>query len=116
MPDPEKTWQDVAEVILNSWPAGPGSKGWERDQLAGYVAELQSRNLTAHWAIKGLRASLSAFVPSAGEVLALAREAMPPLTAVDIEEAKRLHRERRREEQARELEAPAPAARRKDSR
>lgn len=78
------TWQDVAEVVMNSWPAGPGNKGWERDQLGGYVAELQERKLSPHWAIVGLRASTSAFIPSAGEVLGLAREAKGPPTAEEI--------------------------------
>ncbi len=105
MADDSKTWQDVAEVIMNSWPAGPGSKGWERDQLAGYVAELQERKLTPYWAIRGLRASMSAFIPSAGEVLALARAEMPPLTAAEIEEAGRRQLERRRAQRAAELDA-----------
>jgi len=95
MPD-EKSWQDVAEVVMNSWPAGPGSKGWERNQLGGFVTELQERNLTPHWAIKGLRASQSSFIPSAGEVQKLARAAMPPLTAGDIQDIQdRQARERR---------------------
>lgn len=91
----EPTWQDVAEVVLNSWPAGPGNKGWERDQLSGYVTELQVRKLTPQWAVTGLRASQSAFIPSAGEVLALARAAMPPLTAVEIDELAKQQLERR---------------------
>ena len=88
----------VIAVIMRSWPGGVANRGWELKTLGGYVAELQERNLTAHWAIKGLRASLSAFIPSAGEVLALAREAMPPLTAVEIDALQRQHLERRRAE------------------
>lgn len=110
MLEPAKTWQDVAEVVINSWPAGPGSKGWERDQLAGYVAELQERKLSAHWAIVGLRASQSAFIPSAGEVLALARAAMPPLTAVEIDELSRLQLARHRVKLAQELTAERATA------
>jgi hypothetical protein len=92
----DTTWQDVAEVVLNSWPAGPGSKGWERGQLDGYIIELQERSLTPAWAIVGLRACLSDFIPSAGRVLALAREKLPPLTAVDLQRAEHRHLDRAR--------------------
>ncbi len=74
---------------MNSWPAGPGNKGWERGQLAGYVAELQERKLTPELAIVGLRSSTSDFIPSAGRVLELARASRRPLTAMAIQDAER---------------------------
>lgn len=86
-----KTWQDVAEVVMNSWPAGPGNKGWERDQLGGYIGELQERRLTAHGAIVGLRASGSGFIPSAGEVRELALAAVGPPSTADVIAAQERH-------------------------
>lgn len=83
----EKSWQDVAEVIVVRWPAGPGNRGWEREQLDAYVAELQVDRLTPHWALVGLRASGSDFMPSVGSVTRLAREAKGPPTAAEIAEA-----------------------------
>ncbi len=88
MPD-DTTWQDVAETLVTCWLAGPGNKGWEREQVTAFIAELQERKLTPHWALKGLRASGSPFIPSVGEVQALARAAMPPMTAADIADAER---------------------------
>lgn len=87
----EKTWHDVAEIIVNSWPAGPGNKGWEREHLAGYVAELGERKLTPRRAILGLRQSTSPFIPAAGEVVALAREAQGPPTSAQIAAATAKH-------------------------
>lgn len=81
MPD-DTTWQDVAEVLVNRWQAGPGNKGWERGQIAGFIAELEVDKMTPHWAVIGLRASGSAFIPSVGEVRTLARAAMGPPSVV----------------------------------
>lgn len=82
MPD-DTTWQDVAKVLASRWQAGPGNKGWEPEQLSVFIAELQEDKMTPHWAVIGLRASGSAFIPSVGEVRTLAREAMgPPSVAV----------------------------------
>lgn len=94
MPDDTTTWQDVSRVLLLRWPAGPGNKGWEHEQLAGYIAELQVDKLTPHWAVVGLRASGSGFIPSVGEVRELARVAKGPPTTAQIIEAERLHRQR----------------------
>ncbi len=92
----DTTWRDVAAVLVKRWPAGPSQRGWEHEQVAGFIEELQVDKLTAHWALVGLRASGSAFIPSVGEVRTLAREAMPPMTAAEIEEAGRRMIERRR--------------------
>ncbi len=94
----DTTWQDVAEVLLRRWPAGPGNKGWGREQLDGYIEEVRIDKLTPHWAVVGLRASTSDFIPSVGSVRRLAHEAMPPMTAVEIAEAGRRQIERRRAE------------------
>jgi hypothetical protein len=85
---PEDTaWQDVAKVLASRWQAGPGNKGWEREQLDDFIAELQEDKMTPHWAVSGLRASGSAFIPSVGEVRTLAREAMGPPTIAQIQAA-----------------------------
>lgn len=96
MPDADPSWQRVAKVLLLRWPAGPGNKGWEREQVDGYVAELQVDGLTPQRALTGLRASRSAFIPSVGEVVALAHAAKGPPKAADILAAEQRHAERRR--------------------
>lgn len=90
-----QTWQDVAGVLVNRFPAGPGNRGWEREQVAGFIAELQASNLEPNMAVIGLRASLSEFIPSTGAVVRLYRESLPPLTAVEIEEAWEAQKARR---------------------
>ncbi len=92
--------QSVATVIVRGWPGGVRNQGWDLAEhlevLEGFLSEMQELNLTAHWAIVGLRESGSAFLPSATQVRALARAAMPPLTAGDIQDiADRQARERR---------------------
>lgn len=86
MPE-DTTWQDVAKVLAGRWQAGPGNKGWEPEQLNVFIAELQEDKMTPHWAVIGLRASGSAFIPSVGEVRTLAREAMGPPTIAQIQAA-----------------------------
>lgn len=100
----EVTWNDVAEVLVRRWPAGPSSRGWEREQVAGFIAELQEDRLAPHWALKGLRASDSDFVPSVGGVTRRAREAKGPPTSDEIYEAEQLFRKR---QEAQQLEISA---------
>lgn len=93
----DTTWQDVGAVLVTCWPAGPGNKGWEREHVDAYVEELKLRKLTAYWAVRGLRASKSDFIPSVGGVLRLAHEAMPPMTVEEINAAQERVRARSRE-------------------
>lgn len=90
------SWNDVGEALVNNWPAGPGNRGWEREQVAGIIAEMRERGMQPGWAIVGIRASTSDFVPGAPMVQRLYRESLPPMTAVQIEEAAERQAERRR--------------------
>jgi hypothetical protein len=81
------TWNDVGEALVNNWPAGPGNRGWEREQVAGIIDEMRERGMQPGWAIIGIRASTSDFVPGAPMVQRLYRESLPPMTAAQIEEA-----------------------------
>lgn len=87
----ETTWQDVGATVVRRWPAGPGNRGWEREQLAGYVAEMEVDRLTPERAIIGLRACDSDFVPSVGRVRSLARQAQGPPSAAAIAAAMKRH-------------------------
>lgn len=94
------TWNDVGEALVNNWPAGPGNRGWEREQVAGIIDEMRERGMQPEWAIIGIRASTSDFVPGAPTVQRLFRESLPPMTAVQIEVAAERQAERRRLEAA----------------
>jgi hypothetical protein len=71
---------------------------------------LQEDKLTPDWAIVGLRASTSDFIPAVGRVRALAREAMGPPTAAQIEAAERRHavEQRRRAVERKQITPPEP--------
>jgi hypothetical protein len=94
------TWNDVGEALVNNWPAGPGNRGWEREQVAGIIDEMRERGMQPGWAIIGIRQCTSDFVPGAPMVQRLYRESLPPMTAVQIEEAAERQAERRRLEAA----------------
>ncbi len=85
MIDDQTTWQDVAKVLVTRWMAGPGSKGWEREQITDYIAELEIDVRTPQRAILGLRNVVSnGFVPSVDQVREAARKAMGPPTSAQI--------------------------------
>lgn len=84
------SWQDVTVALLARWPA----QKWDREQLAGYIAELQVDGLTPEKAMAGLRASKSAFVPAVGEVMGLYWSSLPPVSTADLVRAEELQRER----------------------
>lgn len=88
------SWQDVSLALLMRWPA----QKWGRDQLAGYITELEVDGLTPERAMVGLRASRSGFVPSVGKVRELYWEATPIRTAdlyrLDVQRQARVDAER----------------------
>ena len=63
------TWQHVTRSLLARWP----SQRWDREQAIAYVAELERDGLTPEDAMRGIRVSESAFVPSVGELRRLSR-------------------------------------------
>jgi hypothetical protein len=93
---PAATWHDVGELIIDSWPAGPGNRGWEREQVTGITDRMIERGMKPEWAIIGINACTSDFAPGAPTVQRLFRESLPPMTAVQIEEAAERQAERRR--------------------
>lgn len=91
-PDEQTTWQDVAKVLVTRWMAGPGSKGWEREQVADFIAELQVDVRSPAAAIRGLRAVVSnGFVPSVDQVREAARAAAGPPSSAQIAAATARH-------------------------
>lgn len=81
----------VAKVVISRWPGGIRNQGWDLDKhadvLEAFLSELQRDGLTAHWAIVGLQACDSDFVPSVGGVTRRAREAKGPASVEDIQAA-----------------------------
>lgn len=59
-------WDQVASVLLGSWPAQVSS--WSREAINAYVGELRARGLSPEHAIAGIRGHAGAFPPAAGEI------------------------------------------------
>lgn len=101
MPTDPASWHDVGEVLVRCLPGGPASRGWEREQIEGMVTEFQEIGMQPAWVIVGIRAAKTGFeMSSVPDIRRLYRESLPPMTAVQIEEAAERQAERRRLEAA----------------
>jgi hypothetical protein len=86
------TWQDVRDEVMTCWP----SQYWgEHGDLTieGWVLGIQNRGGTPALAMLGLRVSTAKRVPACGELIAQAREALGPPTAMEIAAAEQRQRE-----------------------